>query len=249
MRANGWAGMQPVRCGGVHPVMNSPISRRSLLGAGCALPLLALPGCTTLGDLGGFGFEDAIRRLLTVSSQRAFTGLLREEGFFQDDLARVTLPPQLGGAGASTVLASLLRTSAVQNQLLQLVNAAAAEAAENAAPVVYDSIRTMTITDAVGIVRGGPTAATDYLQASIGERIVDALFPGVGNALRVLDSGILQRALGVATGLDFTDLQQDVTRKTAQGIWRAIGREEAAIRANPGSANDPLISGVFGVLR
>ena len=45
-----------------------------------------------------------------------------------------------------------------------------------------------------------------------------------------LDSGILQRALGVATGIDFTGLQQDVTRKTAQGIWRAIGREELLLR-------------------
>lgn len=229
--------------------MDKHISRRTLLGAGFTLPLLALPGCTTLGDFGGFGLEDAIRRLLTVSSQRAFANLLQDEGFFQDELARVNLPPQLGGAGATSVLSSLLRTPTVQNQLLRLVNRAAAEAAENAAPIVYDSIRDLTIVDALSIVRGGPTAATAYLERSLGERIVDALFPGVGNALRVLDSGILSKALGAATGINFAGLQEDVTRKTAQGIWRAIGREEAAIRANPSSANDPVLSGVFGVLR
>jgi hypothetical protein len=228
--------------------MEAALSRRTLLGAGFALPLLALPGCSTLGDFGGFGFEDAIRRLLTLSSQRAFANLLRDEGFFQDELARVTLPPQLGGGGAPSVLAGLLRTSAVQNKLLRLVNNAAAEAAENAAPIVYDSIRSMTITDAVSIVRGGSMAATAYLERSIGDRIVNALFPGVGTALRVLDSGILSQALGAATGISFAGLQQDVTRKTARGIWNAIGREEASIRANPGSTNDPLLTGVFGVL-
>ncbi|HWH17283.1 MAG TPA: DUF4197 domain-containing protein, partial [Allosphingosinicella sp.] len=144
---------------------------------------------------------------------------------------------------------ALLRQPAVQNQLLRLVNNAAAQAAGNAAPIVYDSIRSMTITDALSIVRGGSTAATAYLERSIGERIVDALFPGVGNALRVLDSGILSQALGAATGINFAGLQQDVTRKTAQGIWRAIGREEASIRANPSATNDPLLMGVFGVLR
>lgn len=229
--------------------MDHLISRRALVGAGFALPLLALPGCTTLGDFGGFGFEDAIRRLLTISSQRAFTNLLRDNGFFEDELARVTLPPQLGGAGASSALGALLRTPAVQNQLLRLVNNAAAAAAENAAPIVYDSIRGLTITDAVSIVRGGPTAATAYLERSIDDRIVDALFPGVGTALRVLDSGILSQTLGAATGIDFTGLQQDVTRKTAQGIWRAIGREEAQIRANPSATGDPVLTGVFGVLR
>jgi hypothetical protein len=229
--------------------MNHDFSRRTLLATGCALPLLALPGCTTLGDLGGFGFEDAIRRLLTVSSQRAFANLLQDNGFFQDDLARISLPSQLGGSGASSILSALLRQSSVQNQLLKLVNDAAAEGARNAAPLVYDSIRTMTISDAVSIVRGGPTAATDYLEQSIGNRIVDALFPGIGSGLRALDSGILSRALGAATGIDFAGLQHDVTQKAARGIWNAIGREETSIRANPSSANDPVLTGVFGVLR
>lgn len=228
--------------------MNANISRRALLGFGCAMPLFALSGCATVGSLGGFGLEDAIRRLLTISSQRAFTNLLQDNGFFQDELARVTLPAQLGGSGAPSILSSILRTSTAQTQLLRLVNNAAARAAENAAPIVYDSIRTMTITDALSIVRGGSTAATGYLERSIGDRIVDALFPGVGAALRVLDSGFLSQALGAATGINFAGLQQDVTRKTAQGIWRAIGREEASIRANPGSVNDPVLSGVFGVL-
>ena len=75
--------------------MDSLYSRRSLLVAGCALPLLALPGCSTLG---GFSFEDAIRRILTLSSQRAFARLLQDNGFFQDELARIPLPPQFSGA-------------------------------------------------------------------------------------------------------------------------------------------------------
>lgn len=229
--------------------MNNGFSRRAVIGAGVSIPLLMLPACTTLGDFGGFGLEDAIRRLLTISSQRAFAGLLQENGFFQDELARVALPPQLGGSGATAVAAALLRQPAIQGQLLRLVNDAAAQAAENAAPVVYDSIRSLTITDALSIVRSGSTAATDYLERSIGTRIVDALFPGVGTALRVLDSGLLGRALGAATGIDFAGLQQDVTRKTAQSIWRAIGREETAIRADPSSTHDPVLTSVFGVLR
>jgi hypothetical protein len=223
-------------------------TRRSLIAAGLALPLLALPGCATrIGAL--FNLEDAIRRLLTLSSQRAFARLLTDEGFFRDDIARIEPPPQLGGSTVTTALAIALGTRAVQDRLLRLVNEAAEEGAEAAAPVVYDSIRDMTIVDAVRIVRGGPTAATDYLQGQMGERIFDAIFPGVGTALRVAQSGVIERVLSVATGINFPGLQADVARKASAGIYRAIGREEAAIRADPGSTGDPLLSGVFGILR
>ena len=223
--------------------MNLLLTRRRLILGGCALPLLTLPGCSTLG---GLGFEDAIRRLLTLSSQRAFSRLLQENGFFSDDLARVPLPPELSGAGVAA--AALLRVPLVQNQLLQLMNRAAAEAAETAAPIVYDSIRSMSIADAVSIVRGGPTAATDYLQRSMGAAIVDAMFPGVGQALRLFDNGLINQLVRVASGIDVNRLQQHVSQAAAAGIYRAIGREEAGIRADPGGTGDPVLTGVFGIL-
>ena len=219
--------------------MDQLLSRRSLIVAGCTLPLLALPGCASLP---GFGMVDALRRILTLSSQRAFARLLNENGFFEDELARVPLPA--GGA----IAGALLRTPLVQNQLLRLMNRAAANAAEAAAPIVYDSIRNMSFGDAVSLVRGGPTAATDFLERAMGNAIVDAMFPGVGNALRTLDNGIVNQLVRGATGIDFQGLQRHVTESAARGIYRAIGREEAAIRANPQSTGDPVIIGVFGVL-
>ena len=227
--------------------MDVLLTRRTLIGAGISVPFLALPGCAT--GLGSFGFEDAIRRLLTISSQRAFASLLRENGFFADELTRIPLPQQLGGSAVANALSALLGVGMVQDRLLRLVNNAAADAAEAAAPVVYDSIRSMGIGDALSIVRGGPTAATDYLQRSMGNAIVDAIFPNVGNALRVMDNGLVNRALQAASGIDFSGLQQHVAGRTADAIYRAIGREEASIRANPSSANDPVLTGVFGVLR
>jgi hypothetical protein len=228
--------------------MNQLLTRRRLLAAGCTLPLLALPGCATkLGDL--FNLEDAVRRLLTISSQRAFARLLTEEGFFADELLRINLPSQVGGNAIANTLAVALGSRAVQDRLLRVVNVAAAEAADRAAPVVYEAVRNLTITDALSLVRGGPLAATDYLQRSMGDAIVNAMLPEVGQALRVADGGIVGRALRYATGIDFAGLQADVSRKAANSIYRAIGREEAAIRANPQSAGDPVLAGVFGIVR
>ena len=235
-----------------HRLVTDPMAplptRRGLIVAGLFLPLLALPGCATrLSDL--VDLEDAVRRLLTVSSQRAFARLLADEGFFRDDVARIELPPQLGGSGVAAALAIALGTRAVQERLLRVVNEAAEEGARRAAPMVYNSIRDMTVADARAIVRGGPTAATDRLARAMGERLFDALFPGVGQALRLAENGVVQRVLLVATGINFAGLQADVTRKTAAALYRAIGREEAAIRADPAASGDPVLAALFGTRR
>jgi len=71
--------------------------------------LLALPGCK---GIGGFDLTEAIRRMLTLSSQRVFAPLPAEDGFHDDQLARVTLPDEIGGSQASGVERTLLATSA-----------------------------------------------------------------------------------------------------------------------------------------
>ena len=225
--------------------MQTPLTRRRLLASGLLVPLLGLAGCATrLGDVPGL--DEAVRRLLTLSAQRAFARLLTREGFFADDLARVTLPSQLGGSAFTRAFAVLLGSAYVQDRLLRIVNDAAADGARDAAPVVYQAIRNVRIDDARIVLRGSPTGATDLLQRELGEGLFDAFYPGVGRVLRVADNGLVARALLIATGIDFPGLQADVTRKAALGLYRAIGREEAAIRADPAAAGDPLLAGLFG---
>ena len=225
--------------------MDAPLSRRSFVAGGLALPLAGLAGCVTrLGDVPGI--EESIRRLLMLSSQRAFARLATENGFFADEIARVNLPSQLGGSAFTRALAVLLDAPAVQDRLLRLVNRAAVEGARAAAPYVYDSIRNMRVSDALAIVRGGPTAATDQLQRELGGGLFNAMYPDIGRFMRVADEGLVWRALRITTGIDFPGLQADVTRKAALGVYRAIAREEAAIRADPAAAGDPLLARLLG---
>jgi hypothetical protein len=204
--------------------MTAPLSRRSILAAGLGLSVIALPGCASIGN---YAYEDAVRRLLLVSSQRAFARLLQEDGFFADDLTRIALPPPLAAAA--------------QTGLLRLVNRAAGAAAERTAPIVTDAIQGLTIIDAASVIRGGPTAATDILKRELGEALFTALVPGVGDALRLADSDIVSRALAAAAGINLEGLQLDVARKASDAIYLAIGREEAAIRADPRLVGDMML--------
>ncbi len=222
------------------------ISRRNMIGGTALVALLTLPGCAT--SLGSFGIDDAVRRLLTISSQRAFARLMQANGFYDNQVAQIDLPPQLGGAGASNAIIAALTGALVKDRLRKQVNRAAEVGAKRAAPVVTDAIRGLTIADALGVIRGGPTAATSLLENAMGDALFNAMLPGVGEGLRMFDDRIVTEALRLATGIDFQGLASDVSRKGSRAIYRAIGAEEAAIRANPGSANDTLLFSILSTI-
>ena len=222
--------------------MFDPGRRSLLVSAMMAVPLIVLPGCA---GTGGGGVEEGLRRLLYISSERAIGRLVTANGYFDDPEARIALPAGSDDRSAR-VLGALLRSAPVQRSLTLAINRAAGEAADRAAPVIYDSIRSLTFADALGIVRGGPQAATEYLERSIGTSILDVMLPEVGDALRQFgDNSILGPVLGAATGIDIPAIQRSAARQAAQGLWRAIGREEAAIRADPRRAGDPLVESIL----
>ncbi len=222
------------------------VSRRSLIIAAGVTPVLLLPGCA-----GGTGFSlvDAIRRLLSLSSQRAFASLMRENGFFDDQLAKIDLPDALGGVRGATIASVVLGSSAFRNRLTKQVNRAAEKGAEMAAPIVADAVTSLSINDAAKIISGGGSAATDLLKAAMGNALIGKMLPGIDNGLKLFDSPVVTEALKQVTNIDFAGLRDDISRKASVGIYRAIGREEVAIRTDPSSTNDPVLMGVFGVAK
>src|SRR3546814_14001787 len=103
---------------------------------------------------------------------------------------------------------------------MRQVNKAAGEAANVAAPIVLESIRGMTIADALSIVRGGSTAATDYLQRRMGNALFDAMLPDVDEAMRLFDNDIVTQAQPAAPGIDCAGLRPDLTLKASQGVYQ-----------------------------
>src|SRR5690554_589103 len=117
------------------------IDRRNFLSngvIGVATAIFVLPGCTSLPQL---SLTEAVRRLLTISSQSAFAELMQTNGFFDSQIARIAVPDRLGGARVTNIATALLRSEAIQKRLLKQVNRAAETGAELAAPIVAETIR------------------------------------------------------------------------------------------------------------
>ncbi|ETI63824.1 hypothetical protein C100_10465 [Sphingobium sp. C100] len=214
--------------------------RRSLIAT---LALLPLAACAT--PMGRYTVEDAVRRLLQLSSQRAFARLTEPGGFYDDQLTRIA-PPDLGGGKGGAVLSALLRTNAVRNRVAMALNDLAVDLADNAAPVVMDAVHRMTLADAVSVLRGGPTAATDLLARQARGSVVEALLPGTSRALQSDLFEMLSAALSASGGRDYAAMADNISGQISDAIFRAIGREEAEIRRNPRATGDPILIALLG---
>lgn len=223
--------------------MTDIISRRSMLAGSAAAALLALPACSTVG--GGFSMTEAIRRLLMLSSERAFARLTADGGFWDQQVARVGLNQFLGARG--DVLSRILTSALFKDRLEGAFAGFAIDASYRAAPIVTDAVRLIGLENAIDLVRGGPSAATAFLKADLGNALLDAMVPGLNDAIRIADDPLVGQAINALTGINITGVATRVGNQVNDAIWTEMGREEAAIRADPQGTRDPLLIGVFGI--
>lgn len=217
-------------------------SRRAFVAGSLSLAaVVALPGCATTEPI---SFTEAIRRLLVLSSERAFVRLTAPGGYWDQQVQQVGLERFFGNRG--TVLTNILTSALFKSRLESVVAEMAVDASYRAAPIVADTVRTIGYANAIALIRGGPTAASTFLRQEMGTALIDAMVPGVGEALRVAQDPLVGQLIAGLTGVDVGGMATTFARQVDDAIWGEIAREEAAIRADPYATRDPLLIGVFG---
>lgn len=219
---------------------SSTVARRAFMVGAAGTAVLTLPGCSSIG---GISMVDAVRRLLTLSTQNAFARLTAPGGFWDSAVARFDVPELFGNAGG--VLKSLLTSGTFRQQLQRQLNIVAEKGAERAAPLVVETVRNVSIPDAVALIRGGPTAATTWLRGQVGAGLINAMIPGLDDALKVSGDPVLRQAITALAGVDIGQVAQAVAIRADNSIWYQIGAEESAIRAHPEETRDPVLIAVF----
>jgi hypothetical protein len=218
-------------------------TRRAILAGAAGGALMLLPGCAGMG--GPLSMEEAIRRLLLLSAENAFARLTMPGGYWDEQIARAGLGTMLGARG--DVLTRILTSALVKSRLEEEFARVAVEASFRAAPIVTDAVRVIGIQNALDLVRGGPSAASTFLRGEVGDRLVDAIVPGLGGALRTARDPVLSEAVRALTGVDTRAAATRLGTEIDNAIWGEIAREEAAIRADPRATRDPVLISVFGL--
>lgn len=189
-----------------------------------------------------------LRQALEIGSSNASELASSTDGFLANDKIRIPLPEKLQG------VANTLRTVGLGTQVDQFevkMNRAAEAAAAEAKPILISAVKGMTVTDAIGILRGSDTAATDYFRSKTSEELQQKFKPVVRSKMdEVGVYSLYNQLMSTYDSMPLVpksnfDLEDYLTNKTQDGLFSLLAEEEEQIRNNPSARTTELLQQVF----
>ena len=203
-------------------------------------------------NLGGLSQGDAasgIKEALSKGLTTAVMNLNKTDGFFMTAY-KVLLPPE-----AQKIESSLRKVGMgklVDDAILS-INRGAEKAVGSAAPIFGKAIREITLTDALGLVRGGNNSITQFFQTKTQQSLIETFTPVVKSSLDstsatkyYADMVNAYNKLPTTLKKLNPDLTAHVVGKSVGALFDQISKEEANIRSNPAARGTDLLKKVFG---
>ncbi len=193
--------------------------------------------------------EQGLREALIVGTERVALDLGRVDGYFSDPNIRIPLPGTLGDLQQTLKPIGL---SGPFDELQLRLNRGAEAAIPQAKALVIDAVRTITLDDALAILNGGDTAATDFLRQRTEPALREALTPHMRSALSASGAFTALEDVAGRNGLGglTTSLGEDLTTRAVtyglDGLFLYVAEEETRIRDNPLARTSEILRRVFG---
>lgn len=171
------------------------------------------------------------------------------DGYFKNPEIKIPFPPDV------QKVEDRLRQIGLGGEVDRFVmtlNRGAEEAAKEAKPIFVSAIKSMTIQDAWGILRGEQDAATQYLKRTTSAQLNEKFKPVIQQALnKVNATKYYGDIVGTYNKIPLVekvnpDLDDYATGKAIDGLFVMIAREEKRIREDPLARTTELLKRVFG---
>jgi hypothetical protein len=219
-----------------------------------AVPLLLIASsayAVSLADISNQEASSGLKAALEKGAVAAVGKLGVENGFLNNEKVKIGLPSVLEQARP------LLKMTGRGQQLDDLVvsmNRAAESAVPLAKPLLLNAVKSMSVSDAKGILTGGDTSVTQFFKEKTSGPLAVKFLPIVkkitdrsGLAGQYNTTVAQVSKLGVVPEQQFT-VEGYVTQRTLDGLYYMIGEEEKQIRRDPVSYGSKIIGKVFGSL-
>jgi hypothetical protein len=191
----------------------------------------------------------ALKEALTNGISKGSDVVSQLDGYLKNPEIRLPFPPE--AQKAETKLRQMGMGADVDKFIVTL-NRAAEDAAKEAKPIFVTAIKSMTIQDAAGILKGEQDAATRYLERTTSSPLRDKFMPVVKNSLAKVNATkyyadliTTYNKIPLVQKLN-PNLDEYATDKAIQGLFIMIAKEEKNIRNNPGARTSELLKKVFG---
>jgi Protein of unknown function (DUF4197) len=205
----------------------------------------------SLRDLTNADASSGLRQALTQGANQAVSSLGKKDGFLLNSEVRIPLPPRLAKAEKVMRMAGM---GAQADDLVLAMNRAAEAAVPEAKPLLLDAVKSMSVADAKRILTGGDDSVTQFFKAKTSDALMLKFMPIVQKYTANADLAKKYKKFagaGLQMGLikkEDADVDSYVARSALDGVYKIIGQEEKAIRANPAKAVGSLAKKVFGAL-
>ncbi|MEG9328529.1 Protein of unknown function [Salinimicrobium catena] len=191
-----------------------------------------------------------LRQALNFGIEKQVSKLTEEDGFFRNELVRITLPPELQKVDRTLRDVGL---DALADEGLKVLNRAAEDAVKEATPIFVNAVKEITFTDARNILTGSDKAATTYLENKTTAQLYSKFNPVISNSLDEVGAtqvwaNIIDRynALPLTSSVN-PDLPDYVTNEALEGVFTMIAIEEKEIRNNFSARTTELLKRVFAL--
>ncbi|WP_298247594.1 DUF4197 domain-containing protein [uncultured Christiangramia sp.] len=194
--------------------------------------------------------NSGLKQALQFGIDKEVTSLATEDGFFKNELVRISLPPELQKVDRT------LRDVGLDNladEGLRVLNRAAEDAVGEAIPVFASAVKEISFADARNILLGADNAATSYLSSKTETQLYNRFNPIINKSLEKVGanrvwSNLIQRYNAIPlTSKVNPDLTDYVTNEALQGVFLMIEKEEKDIRNSLSSRTTDLLKRVFAL--
>ena len=192
---------------------------------------------------------EGIKEALGQGLVGAVLKLNKEDGFFKDAFYKILVPDD--AKKVENTLRDIGLGSMVDKAILQ-INRGAEDAAGYAKPIFVNAIKSMTIQDAIGLVRNGDTSATHFFREKTTAQLVAAFTPIIKSSLDKVNatryySDMVNKYNSIPLVKKINpDLTGYVTMKATNALFDLVAQEERNIRNNFAARTTDLLKKVFG---
>jgi hypothetical protein len=204
----------------------------------------------TAGTTGGVDVAAGLKEALQNGISKQVSLLTAEDGFLKNDLVKIPVPAEM--QKVSNTLNNL-GMSNLTNEGIKTMNRAAEMAVKEATPVFVEAIKNMSFSDAKAILMGNKTEATTYLQKATTTSLYAKFKPVVQQAIGKAGadkawSTIITKYNSVPMVAKVNpDINEYVTQKALEGVFKMIAVEETKIRESSSSRTSDLLQKVFAL--
>ena len=210
-------------------------------------------GLELSGALSGqLDYGEGVKQTLTIGSSRAAQALNTKGAYADNALYRIALPGELEKIGETLKRFGL---GEQVNTIEATMNRAAEIAAGEAVDVFVQTVQAMSVQDALGILKGGENAATNYFIDKTRSTLQSRYQPIIKNQLQSLafykDVEKFRDAynlipLGNKPSLD---LESHVINQGLDGLFTELAKQESLIREDPLGRGSKALAEVFARAR